>query len=1015
MAEFERRRLASDNRMDVTQISDAAMSSDFQSPQAFDTWLHRAFGADMKLLTFAQRHARRTVELCPLQGEGYVYLADLCFLNQAPRAAIAAFVDQGLRVRPYDRNVLYRAGRQELLSGRHDAAIEFWSRCFNTPGPHQQQIVFRLVYSGMPARMLLNKLEPEWQTLREVWDQYCRSGTPQDLIDVLSYASEMAPLEIANEQSPVRPAYVWYRLASMNADVGRVDESLGCLERADECDPVQYAIRFALGKTLIAVGRLPEAEPHVRWCLARRPGDKNLSDCAAGHLETTTRDAIYRAICQCDDSNGPRASPTGACSCSWSAHTGPAIANGIPRHHAFRGESPRFAPTGGSRRGLFSALCRLVLRGVSASLRWRTAVLVEEVYFATLLWVVVIKLVAFCWFRLHQGWTRDSSFHDLVLLGQAVTTGSLAVTLFDAMCLPQFTIPRSVIVIDWGTTLLAAGAIGALPRLLSKDTRQFFARRGPTALVVGASDSGTTLLRAIRYHPHINYRVVGFIDDRPEVQRCRIEGVPVIGTCDDLPRLVQSHRVDEVLITSGELPGSQVRRLVETSNQHGFHVKVLPSYEQLLDGRVAVQPRAVAIEDLLGRPSVEIDLDGVRDWITGRTVMVTGSAGTIGSEICRQVLKLRPAMLVLVDRNETGQFFLERELNRLAANSGLQHSEGSRDRGLLEWNPQSERSLPAVAGNPKLDTRIDIRLADLTDQQRLAAVFSETRPDIIFHAAAYKHVPLMESHCGEAVKNIVLATRNLVDLADVPSSARAGHDLDRQGRESHERHGLLQAAGRAICAGPLRRFPVPLRHRALRQRAGFVGQRRADLSRADRPRRAGDRDASRHHALLHAHSRSGAARDPGRRDGAGRRNLRPRHGRAGPHSRPGPRHDPTSPDCASATTSKCKSSACARARSCTKSSTTRAESHQRTTPSQDHGRARARREFSLKSLAISTGSKQSSMSRTTRLKAVLAARSCQSRAPADAVQRRAAAKNGSPSLTRPLHAWPTCACRIPVL
>jgi FlaA1/EpsC-like NDP-sugar epimerase len=165
--------------------------------------------------------------------------------------------------------------------------------------------------------------------------------------------------------------------------------------------------------------------------------------------------------------------------------------------------------------------------------------------------------------------------------------------------------------------------------------------------------------------------------------------------------------------------------------EHGFRVKVLPSYEQLLEERVAVHPRAVAIEDLLSRPSVEIDLSAIRDWLAGQVVMVTGSAGSIGSEICRQLLKLGPQRLVLVDRAETGQFFLERELLRLTSK-----------------------------------VEVEACLADLTDRERLETLFRETRPDIVFHAAAYKHVPLMESHCGEAVKNIVLATRNVVDLAD---------------------------------------------------------------------------------------------------------------------------------------------------------------------------------------------------------------------------------------------------------
>src|SRR5262245_7842199 len=281
-------------------------------------------------------------------------------------------------------------------------------------------------------------------------------------------------------------------------------------------------------------------------------------------------------------------------------------------------------------------------------------------------------------------------------------------------------------------TLLAAGAARALPRLLRDDVWCLFTVPvGTPSFIVGANDSGETLLRAIRYNPALNYRVVGFVDDRPDVQRRRIGGVPVVGTGADLPELVERYRVEEVLITSGELSGREVRALVDAGRSHGFRVKVLPSYEQLLEERVVVHPRSVAIEDLLCRPSVELDIEAIRSWLTGRVLMVTGSAGSIGSEICRQLLKVRPARLVLVDRAETGQFYLEGELRRMAAHSEL-----------------------------------DVCLADLNDRQRLEALFQETRPEIIFHAAAYKHVPLMESHSGEAIKNIVLATRNLVDLAD---------------------------------------------------------------------------------------------------------------------------------------------------------------------------------------------------------------------------------------------------------
>jgi FlaA1/EpsC-like NDP-sugar epimerase len=360
-----------------------------------------------------------------------------------------------------------------------------------------------------------------------------------------------------------------------------------------------------------------------------------------------------------------------------------------------------------------------------------------DIFAGTLLWILLIKWTAFIWFRLHQGWSRFVGFEDLVVLGQAMTCATLGIAMFDAICLPHVNIPRSIILIDWGVTLLSAGAVRATPRLMRRDSWNIFATSaGTRCLIVGADFPGETLLRAIRNNPALAYRVIGFIDNRSALAGCRIGGVPVLGTSDDLPRIAQCHEIQEVLIMSGGLPGKQVRQLVESAQQLRFRVKVLPSFQQLLEERVAVHPRSVAIEDLLSRESVQLDLESVRDWVAGRSVMITGSAGSIGSEISRQLLKLNPASLILVDRSETGQFNLERELLRRTS----------------DLRP--------------LASSIDIRLADLTDYGRLESLFAETRPDIIIHAAAYKHVPLMESHCGEAVKNIVLATRNLVDLAN---------------------------------------------------------------------------------------------------------------------------------------------------------------------------------------------------------------------------------------------------------
>ncbi len=351
---------------------------------------------------------------------------------------------------------------------------------------------------------------------------------------------------------------------------------------------------------------------------------------------------------------------------------------------------------------------------------------------ATLGPVLLVKSVAMVQARLHLDCSRYVTFRDMVLLARTTAVSSVGITLVDAMVLSGSTIPRSVILLDWGVTLIFLAVVRILPRLITdSDWRLLTPQQGARALIVGANDAGEALLRSIRLSKQAAYQPIGFVDLEPQVQGRRISGVPVLGTHDQIPELVQQYGVEELLITSGSLPGKQVRELVDLAAHHGFRVKVLPSYEQLLAGSVAVNPRPVAIADLLRRPSVELDVDGIRDWISGRVVLVTGSAGSIGSEICRQLLKLSPTKLVLVDRSETGQFFLERELRRLA---------------------------------PQVD--IEVALADLTDTGRIETVFRDHRPQIIFHAAAYKHVPLMESHVGEAVKNIVLSTKNLVDLAE---------------------------------------------------------------------------------------------------------------------------------------------------------------------------------------------------------------------------------------------------------
>ena len=351
---------------------------------------------------------------------------------------------------------------------------------------------------------------------------------------------------------------------------------------------------------------------------------------------------------------------------------------------------------------------------------------------ATLVWVVAVKTFTVLHSRLHLEYTRYVTFRDMLAITRTATLSSVLITLIDALLLSKVTIPRSVIFLDWGVTLMLYAVVRTLPRLFyDNQWRKFGLHGGIVSIIVGANDAGEILLRSIRRNSELKYLPIGFVDSNPEVQGRRIAGLPVLGTQNDLSRLVEEHQIEEVLLTAGALPGKDVRALFDLGNKHGFRVKVLPSYEQLLHERVDVSPRSVAIADLLRRPSVELDNRTIRQWIDGKTVMVTGSAGSIGSEICRQLLALSPTRIVVVDRSETAQFFLERELRRLVP-----------------------------------DAEIEVVLADLTDCDRMRSVFADYRPAIVFHAAAYKHVPLMESHVGEAFKNIVLATRHLVDLAE---------------------------------------------------------------------------------------------------------------------------------------------------------------------------------------------------------------------------------------------------------
>jgi FlaA1/EpsC-like NDP-sugar epimerase len=248
-------------------------------------------------------------------------------------------------------------------------------------------------------------------------------------------------------------------------------------------------------------------------------------------------------------------------------------------------------------------------------------------------------------------------------------------------------------------------------------------------LIIGAGDAGKAIVRALRSTPDYGLTPIGFLDDEPHLRRT--SGLPVLGRLDDVARVAHETQAQAALVSIPSLPGARIGELIEHCADAGLLVRHLPSFLAAVERDLRVSDlRAIRIDELLGRDEVHITSHRARGLIQGRRVLVTGAGGSIGSELCRQVKRLQPAALYLLDHDES---------NLHGLHLGL-------------------------AGSGVLDSD-EIIIADIRDRPRLAQVFAETRPDIVFHAAAHKHLPLLERHPCEGVKTNVLGTHHLVDLA----------------------------------------------------------------------------------------------------------------------------------------------------------------------------------------------------------------------------------------------------------
>ena len=340
--------------------------------------------------------------------------------------------------------------------------------------------------------------------------------------------------------------------------------------------------------------------------------------------------------------------------------------------------------------------------------------------------LVVIRLIALRIFNLNRGWWHFSGVSEAIDILKAVTLGSLAFWVF-MRTLGILSFPRSIYLLEWVLTAGFLAGARLLSRVLADSTLEN-AQASKKVILIGAGFAAQMVIRDIE-QPGSGFEALGCVDDDPTKLGIRIHGVPVLGRVEQLPELLPRYPANEVLIAVPSATGEQMQRFVECCHRARIPSRTVPALRDVLNGRVSIQQaREVRIEDLLGRDPVELDLDFVRRELEGKIVLVTGAAGSIGSELCRQIATYQPRRLVCVDQSETGIFYLQQEL-----------------------------------GMHRQDIFV---VADVTDEARMRATFREHAPHVVFHAAAYKHVPIMERNVHEAVKNNVFGLVTLLGIAE---------------------------------------------------------------------------------------------------------------------------------------------------------------------------------------------------------------------------------------------------------
>jgi len=367
--------------------------------------------------------------------------------------------------------------------------------------------------------------------------------------------------------------------------------------------------------------------------------------------------------------------------------------------------------------------------------------------------VIVIKLVCFYWFDLYRGMWRYTGLADLFNIIKAASLSSVAIITVVLYSTRFHGFSRSVFIIDWCFTIflisifrlavrlyydyfedIRSGRVsfGIVNRLLKKDVGQ------KKLLIIGAGNCAEKIFREIHNNAALRYNVAGFLDDNPGKKGLKIHGIPVLGNLDEIGATIKRFKIDELLIAIPSASSTAMRQIVDKCKQTGLPFKTIPSYGELIDGRITINSiREVTYRDLMRREAVHLEEDRIEAYLKGGRVLITGAGGSIGSELCRQIARFRPACLVLFERAESPLYEIELELNRL---------------------------YPEITIYPVL--------GDILDEDLLHRTFQEFRPQTVFHAAAYKHVPMLERQPWRAIENNIIGTFKVTAAANAFASER---------------------------------------------------------------------------------------------------------------------------------------------------------------------------------------------------------------------------------------------------